>query len=252
MNLLIPVTNEDMLKFANNVKPFADTFVIVGVTESLVKKLKKRKNVKIKVFANNSKREEIINALKGDIKRGGIIICRKPISDTELHSFEKSQSDITLCSKKKRNWFANFLYKVSEVIMNFIFGFTFFEGDTSVIGFNEKLFAVVDSLGSLSYVSRVNRWNGVTFGYVDVSGAPVKAEYNKVRNNIMLVGWILLFLASVAGACVYTYFEGLNFLIGLIWVSTILLCEIGMIIAIAIYVLNIRTGERKINSAVEV
>ena len=249
-NIIIPIVNEQMLPFVEIAKKEKDTKVIIGIIKSLSSKFKKMKgdNFALKIFEDGSKIEEIINALQDELDEGKVVICRKAISKEELSKFIQSKDDINIC-KEKRNKFQDFFFKIWQKFMNFLFGFVFFDGDISVISFDPRLFDVLINAENLSYISRVNKWKGVNVVALEVAGESIKKEYNKTKVNLMFYGWIALFLAVVASAVVYFYFVRGTFLNGLLYACAILLALTGMIVAIAIFNLHLRIGQRVFNKA---
>ena len=252
-NIIIPVVDKEMLEFAENMKKRKDDFVIIGATVSLEKELKKTKkaNVVTKIFEDGSKKEEIINSLKEEIEEGKVIVCRKPLSDEEIDKFFASEEDVIIC-KETRSKFHNFFFKLWQIFMQMLFGFEFFDGDVSVVCFNERLYPVLKNIDNLSYSSRVNKWKKVKVGTVEVSSKPVKKEYNKVKANVNFYSWIFLFLATVASAFVYFYFVRGTFLTGFLYVCAIFIAQVMLLISIAIFYMNLRCGQRVFEKAKQV
>lgn len=252
-NIIIPIISGDMIEFLERVKKYKDVFVVVGALKSFENEIKKTKknNVVIKFFEDGSKKEEIINALKEEIEEGAVIVCRKPLKDEELDKFISSEADITIC-KEKRSKFHQFFFNLWQIFMGMLFGFRFFDGDVSVVGFNQKLSPVIKNIDNLSYSSRVNKWKKVKIDVVEVDSKPVKKEYDKVRANVILYSWIFLFVATVVSAFVYFYFVRGTFLTGFLYVCAIFIAQIMMFIAIAIFYMNIRCGQRVFAKAKQV
>lgn len=244
-NIILPLKNdfEAAAAFIKSIKRKDCTF-FVGVTSDGKGKIKASKNVKVFVFKQGSAKEEIINSLSSEIGEGRIIILRKLITPKELDAFISSQSDITICATKKRNKFANFFYKLWKKMVRAMFDFNFFEGDVSVVAISEKLAPVAKNLKNLSYASRVNRWKGVSESQVEVSSPPAKKEYRRARVNLGLVGWSLLFVAIIASTVVYFIFCPATFLSCFMWACGIFLSLVALVIAIGIYILNVKAGKR--------
>ena len=244
-NIIIPVIGVDQLEFVEEVKKLKNIKIIIGITEEISKNLKKttKKNVIVKVFTNGAKKEEIINSLRDQIDEGRVLICRKAITKEEINEFFKVNSDIAVCDVK-RNKFQAFFFNLWQEFMSILFGFKLFEGDVSVVMFNENLFKVISNIENLSYASRVNKWKGVSVKSINTQSPPIKKEYDKLKSNLMLYGWISLFLAIIASTIVYFIFVKATFLTGLLFASAILIAQVGMLIAIAIFNLNIKVGQR--------
>lgn len=254
INLIIPVV-KDFEKWAELIKTykFPQANIIVGVTERGKDFFKfKKTGLKLVCFQNGSLKEEIINSLQEYLQDGKTMVIRKMISQEEVLKFFNAKEDIAICAKKKRNKFSDFFYKLWAKIVKSLFDFTFFDGDVSVVAFSENLSSVIRNIPNLSYASRINRWKGVTIGAVETDSKPVKKEYSKVRNNFMLLGWILMFLGVITGTTVYFIFRPATFLAGFLWACGILIMCLVLIITIVIYIMNIKAGKRYFDKAKEV
>ena len=249
-NLIIPVISEEQIAFIEQVKTLKEVKVIIGITENLYDRIKgiRKKNFVIKVYENGSKKEEIINAVKDQIDEGKVLICRKNISNSEIESFFNSNADITICSKKS-NKFKDFFLKLWQKFMLILFDFNFFNGDVSVVCFNKNLFNTINNLSDLSFCSRINKWKGVEINTLDTENPPAKKEYDKCKANFMLYGWIFLFVAIITSTILYFSFKKATFLKGLLFASAILIVAVGLLIAIAIFALNVNVGQRRFRKA---
>ena len=248
-NIIIPIVDKSMITFAEEAKK-RDDFVVIGIVKSLEKELKKtrKQNVVIKVFEDGSKKEEIINSLRDELVEGKVLICRKEITPQEIEKFFNSNADI-MTVKQKRNKFQEFIFGIWQTFVRMLFGFEFFNGDVSVICFNSNLFPVIKNISNLSYSSRINKWKKVEIHEIETISPPAKKEYDKVKTNAMLYGWIFVFLSVVASAFVYFYFVKATFLTGFLYFCAILIAFVMMFIAVAIYYLNIRCGQRAFGKA---
>ena len=146
-----------------------DCVFLVGLEQKNAGKVKSSKFVKVFVYKNGSKREEMLNALGDEAQEGKIVICRKVIKKEELEKFISSQTDVTLCAKKKPNAFANLIHRWWQKFVRLVFDISFFDGDVSVIAFSENISQVARRVKNLSYDSRVNRWKGVSVSQVETS-----------------------------------------------------------------------------------
>lgn len=244
-NIIIPVTSEDMLEFVESLKKKNDLYVLVGVTKSLEDKIKKTrsKNFCLSVFEDGAKKEEIINSLKDKTVEGKIVICRKEISLKELDLFLSSTKDIAVC-KENRSKFKNFCFGIWQKVMKFLFGFEFFDGDVSVISFNENLYPVIKNIENLSYVSRINKWKNSKIDLIETNEQPCKMEYDKTMVNLKFYGFLALFLAVIASCVVYFIFIKATFLSALLFAVAIFIALIFAFIETAIFYMNLRVGQR--------
>ncbi len=253
LNIIFPVISEFELNSTYLKKLKISGNILVGVTEEGAEFFKfKKVGMKVIVFKNGSRKEEIINSLQEHLEEGKILILRKKLKEDEISGFLSSQTDITICAKKKRNKVGEFFYKLWEKIIRVLFDLTSFDGDISAICFSEKLTSVIKNIPNLSSVSRINRWKGVSVGVIETSSKPAKKEYSKLKNNFMLIGWILLFLGVIASTAVYYVFKPVSFLSILLWFAGLLFSGLGVLISIAIYVLTIKSGKRYFSKAEEV
>jgi len=251
-NIIVPVNNEEMLSFCDKIVKRKNLHIIIGVTESLKDKIKtKAKNVSVNVFSDKIVKEEMINDLKKYLDTGKVVIVRKNIDDDELDKFINSESEITMC-KINRNKFQTFWFNLWQKIMKMLFGFKYFEGDISIISFSENLFNVINNIDSLSSVSRVNKWRGVSISYIDSKTPPVKKEYNKVKANLMLFGWIAFSLAIIASTVVFFLFVKATIIYAMLFTAAIFISVIGVFIASAIYGMNIKIGQKNFEEKKEI
>jgi len=243
-NIIVPVNNDEMVLFCEKIAKMKNVNIIIGITESLKDKFKsKAKNISINAFPDGTYKEEMINVLKKYLDAGKVVIVRKNIELDELDKFINSDSEITMC-KVKRNKFQLFWFNLWQKVMNILFGFRYFEGDISVIAFSENLFPVINNVDSLSSASRVDKWRGATFNYIDTKSQPVKKEYNKLRSNLMLYGWIALFLAIIASTVVFFLFVKATFIYALLFACAIILGGVGVFVSSAVYGMNIKIGQK--------
>lgn len=251
-NIILPVVSdcEKAAEFIKSIKRKDCTFY-VGLTSENSTKIKSSKYVKVFVYKNGSKKEEMINSLSHEIGDGPIIILRKLITKEELDKFISSQTEITVCETKKLNKVSAFFYKLWTKLVRALFGFVFFEGDISVVAISENLAPVAKNISNLSYATRINRWKGISQSKVATSSPAAKKEYDVARANVMIVGWICLFLAVVASTAVYFIFCPATFLAAFLWAAALLLSTLSLLIAIIVYLLNVKTGKRIFNDALK-
>lgn len=257
INLIFPLVKieKETLSFIEKTKKRKDVNLFIGVTQSLKSKIKSSanlKNVKIVVFEDNSKKEEIINALKDYVKKGKILFLRKPISQEELDGFVSSQADITYLKRKSQGKFKDFFHNLFNKIIKWIFGFAPYEGDPSAIMFGEEPAEILQEASNVSYATRVNRWKGYSFSTIETDGLPEKMEYNKKSVALSLGIWISLFLAGIAGTVVYFVFKPASFISVFVAICGLFLLGTALFISIALASLKIKVGERYYNKAKEV
>lgn len=257
INLIFPLVKieKETLNFIEKTKKRKDVNLFIGVTNSLKSKIKTSqnlKNVKVFVFEDNSKKEEIINSLKDYVKKGKILFLRKPISQKELDGFVSSKTDITYLKRKSQGKFKDFFHNLSNKIIKWLFGFSPYEGDPSAIMFGEEPAEILQEASNVSYATRVNRWKGYSFSTIETDDLPEKMEYNKKSVALSLGIWIFLFLAGIAGTVVYFVFKPASFISVFVAICGLFLLGTALFISIALASLKIKVGERYYNKAKEV
>lgn len=203
-NVILPIVErvEDYKKFILNHQD-KDIKFFVGITEKLKNSLDiKAKNVEIKVFADGSNKEQIINALHScKLKKGNILIVRRPLTDDEFLKLTNSESDISVL-KPKHNKFFSMIKKWLAMLIKKIFAFNFF-GDISAICFKENMFELLCVCKNLSMASRLNKFVGVSVEEIQTSQKGVKKEYNRWSAFLKFLFWCLILGLSIgAGVCI--------------------------------------------------
>lgn len=256
VNIIFPITEDDQKQktLFDYLKKKKDIRLIVGVTESLKKtyKLAESDSQIFKVYADPSKKEEIINSLINFAKKDKTLIIRKAISAEEIDKFLASKTEITICKEKSRNGFCEFFYNLGRKMMKFLFGFIPYGGKNNAIMFGQELSDVLRSANNISYSTRVNRWKGYSISRVEIEGNGYKFEYNKPKTLSILCLWISLLVLSISGTVVYYCFLPVTFLNVFLFICLNLLFSVAMIVAITIAIMNISAGERYYGYAKEI
>ena len=256
VNIIFPITEDDQKQktLFDYLKKKKNIRLIVGVAEPLKKtyKLAESDSQIFKVYADSSKKEEIINSLIKFAKKDKTLIIRKAISAEEIDKFLASKTEITICKEKERNGLCEFFYNLGRKMMKFLFGFMPYGGKNNAIMFGQELSDVLRSANNISYSTRVNRWKGYSISRVDIEGVGYKFEYNKSRIFLIFCSWVFLFLLSIAGTVVYHCFLPATFLSVFLFICHNLLFSVAMIVAITIVMMNISAGERYYGYAKEI
>jgi len=207
INIIVPIIEdpEEFEVFVNaNAKRGVKFFV--GIKQSLAEKFKpKSKTVKVLKFADNSKREEIINALQEcEMSCGKILVARRPLTDEEFSKLTNSASEIAVL-KSKRNRFVAAWNRMISAIIKKIFAFSYFE-DISAVCYSESMFELIRVCANLSMASRINKFVGVGIEEIETQHKSVKKERNRVKDAFKLVGYTLFMLASIAAVVLLNVF----------------------------------------------
>lgn len=199
LNVIVPIT-ENSEKFSDFIKRHAGKNVkfYVGVTESLAEKLSKVSGVEVHVYKNGTKKEEILNALhKLDIKRGKILVARRPLEDEEFEKLSNSTAEVSSL-RAHHNKFISFFKNLARKIIRRVFSFLYFE-DISAVCFSENLFELMSACPDLSMATRINRYVGVEVAEYETTQKPVKKEFSHLKAALWLGISLLIALGSISG-----------------------------------------------------
>ena len=247
-NIIFPIIEDtkENKDFFDLLKKQKGLYILAGVTKSLQKKYKitDAKLGIVKVYEDGSNKEEMINALKGSLKKGSILIIRKPITKSELEQFLASKEDITICAEKKRNGFKTFFNNIKKKMIQFLFGFLPYSDKMNAIMFRENPSDVLRQAYNISFFTRVDRWKGYSYAKVDVSSDGVKADYKASSIWMMLCIWIGLFLLAIAGTVVYFCFLPPSFLSVFLVIAVLIILTVAVFIAITMLLLKRYVGDR--------
>lgn len=255
-NVIVPIV-EDVGKFCEFIRRESSGNVkfFVGVRKSLAepafKNLKGLKAIELHVYADNARKEEIINSLHScKMKKGKIMIVRRALTSEEWQKLTNSSSDIARISTK-HNKFVSWLKNLGKMIVKKIFAFTFFD-DISSICYGENLFELMSVCQNLSMASRVNKYVGVSIENVQTQEKQVKKEYNRFLNVLIFTLWTLFFVGSVAGAvCVgiFVSSRALSVVFLMFWVVVALMC---WLVGLVNFVRTIAVGDLRYGKAQEI
>lgn len=247
LNILIPIKDRtekfnDLLSSLNGVE---EINVLVGVTKSQRELLYDfdSENISIFEFEENSKREEILNALSSNLQNGEIMVIRKPISFNEFKKFCSCNEDIVFCKENKSKTKA-FFYKIWQQVLKLCLGVKLYEGDTSVIKFNEDVSAVLTQTHDLSYATRVDRWKGLNCGGVETKEERCKPELDrKAIISCSITALVALIIALVTTICVCIN-ATISIIGGLLLVCLDAICFATICIMIVVICFNCRVGKK--------
>lgn len=224
----------------------------VGVTEDNKGKIKKTSGVEIHTYKNGSNREEIINALhKIPLKKGKIIVVRRPLTKEEFSSLCESDADI-VSFKKPKNKFVSFFKDWTRKIVRRIFSFKVFD-DISAVCFGENMFEFMQVCPNLSTASRIDKFVGVECQEIETTNKSAKTLYSRFANILVLLGGILLFLGSLAGGIlIFTFVKNIWIIFVLLILLWWFLAFVGLFVSLITFSRNIAVGKVRYNIAEEV
>lgn len=254
INLVIPVIDkaEEYSKIINEVASKEDVRVIVGVSLSNESKLNLPNSVVLKVFKDGSQKEEIINSLKDYLDLGRVVIARRPFTLKEFENIVKSDAQITYFQGKRQGSVKEFFKKLVSGFVKILFGVNFFDGDISLIGFDQDLGEVLCNVNSLSYATRVDRWRGVEQGKVDAEKEEVRIEQNKKGNANLIIFSILSTLIPVLTTILVSVFTKVGFIVGMLLFCFVLLGVCSSLFMLCTLYFNKKVGRRNFINALEV
>ena len=207
INVIVPII-ENVEKFEAFVNANAKRGVkfFVGIRAGLADKFKpKSKTVNVVKFADNAKREEILNALQlSDFVEGRILIARRPLTEQEFSKLTTSPYEIAVL-KAKRNRFVEAWNRMLSAIIKKLFAFSYFQ-DISGICFDERMFQLISACSNLSMASRINKFVGVGIEEIEAEEKMVKKERNRAWDAIKLSLFTLFMFASIASVVLINVF----------------------------------------------
>lgn len=228
INIIVPVV-ENVEGFKAFIKSHLkdDVKFFVGVKQSLNAEFDK--GVEVHVFKNSSNKEEIINSLHScKMQKGKIMVIRRPLTEEEFKNLTTSTAQITTL-KAKRNGFVNMFKRMARAIVKKIFAFSFFE-DISAICYGEEMFELLSVCNNFSMATRLNKYVGVEIQEIETKQKPVKKQYNRFKNALLMICWSVILACSIAGGilvCVCFPLHVLNVVCVIFWIFTALMIWLG-------------------------
>ncbi len=253
INIVVPIIDKPE-EYSNTLQALSlrdDVRIIVGVREELESKLNLPSSVVLKVYRNQSQKEEIINSLKTYLSNGRVVICRRPFTKKEFDNIVASDAQITYFQGKRKSGIKDFFKNLISSIVKFLFGVNFFDGDISLIGFDEDMGEVLANVNSLSYATRVDRWRGVEHKKVESEKEPVEIEGNKSSNIKLTIFSILSFIVPVIVTIIVAIFAPVGFVVGMLLFCCCLLGVVGSLLMLCTLYFNNRVGKRYFEDAQE-
>lgn len=250
INILIPIVEQNSA-FSEFIDKIAGRGVkiFVGISEDV--KLDFHKNVEVHVFAKGSNVEEILNALHScQMKKGRILIIRRPLTDDEYQKLTTSQKDIATL-RPHHNKLVSFFKKTLMSVVKRFFAFSYFE-DISAICFGESMFELLSVCNNISMASRVNRYIGVEAEEIETTQKQVRKEYSRWKNILLFLLWTTIFVGSVVGGVLVCVFTPLHVLIVVTVVFWIALALFLWFVGIINFLRTLAVGNLRYGRAEEI
>lgn len=253
MNIIIPIVEnvEGFCKFIDMANS-KETNFFVGIKKSLADQFKtRRKNVEVHVFNDNAKREEIINSLHTcQLKKAGIMVVRRPLSQEEFNGLLNSNAEISVI-RKTRGKFSRAIKNFFSILLKKVFSFTYFD-DISAICYKESLFDLLSVCTNLSMATRINKYVGMEIEEIATNTPTVKKEYNRKKNAIFLSFGLIFFLACVASIVLLSLFVKFNLIILFVDIFFAILGLGVMFMTILNFTRAVAVGDLRFGKAVEI
>lgn len=197
INIILPIVEriEDYKTMFEYLSKKKDVKVYLGVDERF-KIEDNYSNFDIKYFKAKSAKEEIINSLHTIPKeRGGIMVIRRPLLESEFLDMLRKEEDIVILNKSRNN-FSQMWKNFWKNAIRRLLAFYYFE-DISAVFFKENMFELISALTNLSYISRINRFVGLSLGEVETSCKPAKKEYERLPAAVNFLSFFLFLVICV-------------------------------------------------------
>ncbi len=254
INVIIPITTVEKgyQEMIDNLLMFDDVNILVGLCENCKDKIFLDTNAKSLVFQDGTNKEQMINSLSLLVLAGPILILRRPIGKKDLEKILSTNETIVLANGKKRNKIASFFVDLWHKFIKLIFGVGYFEGDTSVIMFDDDFSEVLLQVGNISYNSRVNRFKGVSEKTVDIAQGK-KEAYPIDKKQAVVYSSISVGLIAVALAVtllVTLLVSNISFIIGLLIACVDVICVFMAGVFLMMLFFNRKVGKRHVGEGV--
>lgn len=254
VNIVIPIVSnlKSYKKLLSTLNGAEDINVLVGVCSSMASQIHlNSENIFIIEFEDGSSRESMINSLQKYLVEGSVLILRKVITVDELYNFLKSKKDVVVCERQS-NIFVKFFIFLWQKILKMILGLKLYEGDTSVIFFNDEISSVLFSTNDLSFATRVDRWRRIEQSTVKVEGKAVKTDidYKSILKFIMIS--ILSLAVAVSVTVCVSIFVPVTIIIGLLLFCLDVICLSILAIMMVLIIFNVIVGKKHFENAKEV
>lgn len=257
INVVIPISQkaDKFYEILGKLASLNDVNVQVGVCQSDAFALKNivgdAENISVHVYIDGTEREEMINAMQPYLVTGSTMVMRKPITLDEFNKFILQKKDVVTCEKKLSK-FKAFMMSMWQKILKLFLGVKLYEGDTSVVYFNEDISAVVSQSANLSYSSRANRWRGIEQSTVETKSENVKTPSNKKSNLILIISAVIAIAVAGVVTTVVCVFAKLSIIIGLLLACLDIIAIAVAIIMCVMLAFNSIVGRRDFGRAIEI
>ena len=251
INIILPILHkfDDYKTMIGYLSKRKDIKVYIGLDERFsIDNL--NSNFVVKIFKAKSAKEEIINSLHTLQKdRGGIMVVRRPLKEEEFEGLIKAEEDISYLNKSKNSFVKAWKNFWCKVIKRF-FAFNYFD-DISAIYFKESIYDLISSLTNLSYISRINRFVGLSIKEVDTNVKPTKRDYDRFSTAVNFLSFLLFFTICIMCSVILCTALGANVLNVLLAFAISLIGFVFFLIAILNLARTVAVGRLRFGRAEE-
>ena len=256
INVLIPIVDEPekYIQILSQLSLRKDVLVFVGTTKAINEKYNfNMPNIEVKVYENGSKKEEILNALQPFIIDGKTVICRRPFTINEFNSLIGSNASIVFGNEQGNKKIKTFFFNIMQSLTSLILGVKTFDGDSSILCFDEDMSQVLVQVENFSYATRVDRWKGVQKETIKTE-VDTKVKYENNKKNILSLTFIpiLLILAAATITTCVAVFTKVTIISGLLLFCLDMICLIIAFFCFFSLFFNMRIGQKNFSKAKEV
>lgn len=198
-------------------------------------------NTNEKVYYFNEKNEDkAINSIVKLLNGKSILLIRENYNLKNFNKIEeiiisKEKADILLYNRK-RNKFKNFCFKYLNKLNNLLFNYKLYDGDLSVMLFNQNPTTILKVLDNPSVFMKINKWLGMNIVYLENKTLNYyKPKANLVKEISCIASFTLVFVLSIVLWSCIGYFH--TFLFAMIFLLLILL-SLGLSLICALRLFN--------------
>lgn len=184
-------------------------------------------NTNEKVYYFNEKNEDkAINSIVKLLNGKSILLIRENYNLKNFNKIEeiitsKEKADILLFNKK-RNKFNNFCFKYLNKLNNLLFSYKLYDGDISIMLFNQNPTTILKVLDNPSVFMKINKWLGMSIAYLENKNLNYyKPNINIIKEIACISSFAFVFVLSIVLWASVKYFH--TFLFAMIFLLLMLL-----------------------------
>lgn len=179
--------------------------------------------------SENALVSEAIKASQGQ----EMVLCRdyfdyKTIMSDYMVAMGAQGAQVVVYRKiKKTSKFKNFVSKIYNKIVKYIFGFKLYGAEVGMVYFNNIALSVLRELPNSTVLTKVNKWAGFETSYIDIESKEIskaKLEKRELKSIIKrIVFYSVLSALVIAGFVLLAVFNKLSFIVGILLIFVFLI-----------------------------